>query len=565
MATAEQYAQWIVDNQNLKGTEKFNIVAQAYEQAKTEEPKASVQVSSPEGQPIQQSQFAETGGGAALGKPINRGIVNIQPEPRPLESILAGATKSAVDPFVGASQLLTGGATSPMAQKLGKEADVYSQANPISYGAGRVGGAILPAMAGGAATGMLPSFAKLSPLAQNVGMGTLLGSVTPEETGKTGLELYKEQGKQGLIGGAVGAALTPLQKLAGVLRGPEQPAQMASAVEKARDVGYVIPPTQARGDLANRLMEGVAGKTTTAQNASAKNQEVTHKLVAKSLGLPEDEVILPDVLKNIRKTAGEAYAKLENIGTITPGKEYLESLNKISGKATKAQEGFPNAPENPIIGLVDSLKSKSFDASAAIAKIEDLRNTANKAYASGDKSLGMAAKDAANLLENTIEKHLETTKSTDLLKNFREARQLIAKSYSVEKALNPASGTVDARQLAAQLKRGKPLSGELKDVAEFASQFPKAAQVTEKMGSLPQISPIDYGLGGLAALLTNPTAIAGVAARPALRAAALSEPVQNRLVQGAKMSPEEINAIKLLLMQGGVNATNSLTKGKENE
>ena len=27
MATADQYAQWIVDNQNLKGTEKFNIVA----------------------------------------------------------------------------------------------------------------------------------------------------------------------------------------------------------------------------------------------------------------------------------------------------------------------------------------------------------------------------------------------------------------------------------------------------------------------------------------------------------------------------------------------------------
>lgn len=85
------------------------------------------------------------------------------------------------------------------------------------------------------------------------------------------------------------------------------------------------------------------------------------------------------------------------------------------------------------------------------------------------------------------------------------------------------------------------------------------------MGSLPQISPIDYGLGGLAALLTNPTAMAGVAARPALRAAALSEPVQNRLVQGAKMTPEEINTIKLLLMQGAIPATNAVVKGKENE
>jgi hypothetical protein len=37
MANAEQYAQWIVDNQALKGTEKFNTVAQAYQEAKAEE------------------------------------------------------------------------------------------------------------------------------------------------------------------------------------------------------------------------------------------------------------------------------------------------------------------------------------------------------------------------------------------------------------------------------------------------------------------------------------------------------------------------------------------------
>jgi len=356
-----------------------------------------------------------------------------------------------------------------------------------------------------------------------------------------------------------------LQKLAGVLRGPEQSKQMAGAVEKAREAGYVMPPTQARGDIANRLMEGIAGKASTAQNASAKNQEVTHKLVAKSLGLPEDEVILPEVLKDLRSKAGEAYAKLETIGTITPGKEYTETLNKISGKAVKAQEGFPNAPASPIIGLVDSLKSKSFDASSAIAKIEDLRNTADKAFSSGDKTLGRAARDASNLLEDTIEKHLEKTKATELLKDFRDARQLIAKSYSVEKALNPASGTVDARQLAAQLKRGKPLSEELKTVAQFAGQFPKAAQVTEKMGSLPQISPVDMFAGGIASLLTSPAAMAGVAARPALRSAALSGPVQNRLIQSAKMTPEQATLAKLLAIKAGQGAINSAGKGKENE
>jgi hypothetical protein len=565
MATAEQYAQWIVDNQNLKGTEKFNIVAKAYQEAKTEEPKASVEVTSLEGQPIQPQQFAETGGGAAMGRPINRGQLNIQPEPRPLESVLAGATKSAIDPFVGASQLLTGGATSPMAQKLGQEAEVYSKANPISYGAGRVGGALLPAVAGGAVTGMLPSFAKMPSLMQNITMGTALGAVTPEETGKTGAELYKEQGKQGLIGGTIGAALTPFQKLAGVLRGPEQPAQMAEAVQKARQAGYVVPPSQARGDLANRLMEGIAGKTTTAQNASAKNQEVTHKLVAKSLGLPEEEVITPELLKTMRTEAGQAYENLGLSGTVKTSKKYMEALDNISKDARKAAKDFPEADINPVINLVDSLKTNQFDVASAVAKIKGLRNQAEIAFRKGDNDLGKAARNASEVLENTIQSHLANTKQTDLLNAFRDARQLIAKTHSIEKALNPVSGTVDSKVLAAQLKKGKPLTEELKTVAEFASQFPKASQVTEKMGSLPQISPLDYGLGGLASLLTNPAAIAGVAARPALRAAALSEPVQNRLVQGAKMTPEEINTIKLLLMQGGIPAANSLSKGKENE
>ena len=564
MATADEYAQWIVDNQALKGTEKFNIVAQAYQESKGAESKGSVEVTSPEGKPLVQENpvWASTGGGAAMGKPRTIDRTNVQSEPRPLESALAGATKSLLDVPVSAAQLATGGnlGTSQLAQSLGNQANAYKEANPISYGAGRVAGMVAPAMAGAGAIGQIPSFAKAAPLVQNTALGAVSGALTPEETGKTGVEMYKEQAKQGAIGAGLGAALTPLQKLAGVLRGPEQPAQMAGAIEKAREAGYVIPPTQARGDITNRLMEGIAGKATTAQNASAKNQEVTHKLVAKSLGLPEGEVILPEVLKDLRQTAGQAYSKLENIGTITPGKEYLEGLNKIAGKSLKSQEGFPQAKVSPIIELVDSLKSKSFDSASAIAMISDLRNTSNKAYAASDKDLGKAAKDAATLLEDTIEKHLETTKATDLLKDFRDARQLIAKSYSVEKALNPASGTVDARQLAAQLKRGKPLSEELKTVAQFAGQFPKAAQVTEKMGSLPQISPVDMFAGGLASLLTSPAALAGVAARPALRAAALSEPVQNRLIQSAKISPEQANLAKLLgirTMQTGIQgATN---------
>lgn len=510
--------------------------------------------------------FGETGGGAATGRPINRGQRNVLASPRPLESAMAGLTKSMIDIPVGAAQLATGGnlGTSELAQRLSQQAEPYQQENPISYGAGRVAGVVAPAMGASSVIGQIPSFAKAPMLAQNIGMGTALGAMTPEETGKTGIDLYKEQAKQGLIGGTVGAALTPIQKLIGALRGPEQTPQMAQAVQKARDVGYVIPPTQARGSIINRALEGTAGKISTAQNASAKNQEVTNKLVSKALGLPEEEMLTPEGLNNIRTIAGKAYENIENIGTIKPSKEYMEGLNQIASKPLKAQAGFPNAKPSPIIDLADSLKSDAFDGSAAIAKIIDLRDAANTAYASNQKLLGNANKKAANLLEDEIERHLKTSGQTKLLDEFRNGRQLIAKTYTVEKALNPVSGNVDAKSLARELKKGKPLTEELKTAAEFATQFPKATQTLESMGSLPQTSPLDLATAGIASAITSPAALASLGIRPGARAAALSNPIQNRLVQG-KITPEQSTLARMLMLQGGIPATNKLIQGVGNE
>lgn len=509
-------------------------------------------------------EFGETSGGAALGKPLQVNRTNIQTQPRPLESAMAGLTKSMMDIPVGAAQLATGGnlGTSQLAKNLGQQANQYYEENPISYGTGRVAGAIAPAMGASSVIGQIPSFAKASPLMQNVGMGTALGAMTPEETGKTGADLYAEQAKQAGIGGVLGGAITPLQKLAGVLRGPEQTQQMAGAVEKARQAGYVIPPSQARGSLVNRVLEGTAGKASTAQNASAKNQEVTNKLVSKALGLPEEELLSPESLGNIRTIAGKAYENIENIGTIKPSKQYTEGLNQIASKPLKAQAGFPNAKPSPIIDLAESLKSEAFDGSAAVAKIIDLRDAANTAYGNKQKLLGNANKKAAELLEDEIERHLKTSGQKEMLDEFRNARQLIAKTYTVEKALNPVSGNVNAKSLAAELKKGKPLTEELRTAAEFATQFPKATQTIESMGSLPQTSPLDIGAAGVMASLTNPAALASLGVRPGARAAALSSPIQNRLVQG-QISPEQSALARMLMLQGGIPATNALiNKGK---
>ena len=344
-----------------------------------------------------------------------------------------------------------------------------------------------------------------------------------------------------------------------MLRGKQPSPQMVDAITKARELGYVIPPTQANPSMLNRFMEGVAGKISTAQNASAKNQEITNKLAAKSLGLPEDTVITPQVLTNLRTTAGQAYDQLGNIGVIMPNKSYYDQLDNIKKPFVATQQSFPNQTPSPVINLVNSLKTEFFDSSSAVEKIKQLRTQADDAFRTGNTEVGRAAKQAATALENTIEDHLTSTKQTDLLSKFRDARQLIAKTYSIEKAANTTTGTIDAKKLASQLQRGKPLSGELKSIAQFSQAFPKASQATEAMGSLPQLSPLDYAAGLIGGVSTGGAGAGAILARPALRAAALSQPVQNRLIPSTAapfLTPEQRNLSRLLTLQGVQGATN---------
>lgn len=339
-----------------------------------------------------------------------------------------------------------------------------------------------------------------------------------------------------LVGGALPGVAQVAGKIGGrigqTIRRPAQSADMAAAIAEARRAGYVIPPTQANPSLGNRVLEGFSGKITTAQNASAKNQAVTGKLAAEALGLPGDTKLTADVLKNVRQSAGQAYDAIGSTGAVTPPAAYGAALDNIAAPFVKSAQAFPNAKPSPVLDLVESLRSPSFDAGAAVEKIKQLRTAADDAFRTGNTDVARASKAAAGALEDALDSHLQSVGQPAMLQAFRDARQLIAKTYTVEKALNPTTGAVDARKLAAQLTKGKPLSGELKTAAQFAARFPKAAQTVEGMGSLPQTSPLDWVPAGALSMATaNPLMMLGVGARPAARSLILSPAVQNGLLQ----------------------------------
>jgi hypothetical protein len=505
--------------------------------------------------------WASTGGGAAMGRPRMVNRTNVQAQPRPLESTLAGVTKSVIDPLVAGAQLVTSGnlGTSQLAQNLDKQADVYYEANPVSYGAGRVAGAVAPAAAITKGVGMIPSFARANPIVQGAALGATSGLITPINTGETGADMYGNVAKNVAVGTALGGAVPAVASIPSLLRGQGPSPQMVQSIQQSRNLGYVIPPTQANPSMLNRVMEGVAGKISTAQNASARNQEITNKLAAKSLGLAEDTAITPQVLADLRTTAGNAYTNLGLAGQVITDKSYINALDDIAKPFVIAAKGFPDAPPSPVLNLVQSLKSPSFDATAAIEKVKQLRTAADDAFRSGNTDIARASKSAATAIENALESHLSKTGQGDLLSKFRDARQLIAKTYTIEKAANTKTGTIDAKKLATQLQRGKPLSGELKSIAEFSQSFPKASQTPETMGSLTQLNPLDYFAGLVGGVSTGGPGAAAILARPAMRAAALSNPVQNRLIPSTAtpyLTDNQRNLARLLTLQGIQGATN---------
>ena len=308
----------------------------------------------------------------------------------------------------------------------------------------------------------------------------------------------------------------------------------AATFAASREAGYVVPPSTTNPTGVNRALEGIAGKLTTAQLASAKNQGVTNSLAKRALGLSDDAPLTQEALEALRNEAGGAYQAIRGAGAMQVDDALTRDLDGIVAQFQGPSRSFPLTPPSPAVARVNALRQgeggqplTQFDAGDALDQIRLLRDEASKAYAGGDKSLGAALKKAATSMEDAIERNLEGMgePGAQLLKNFREARKLIAKTYSVEKAFNPATGNVSGTKLGQQLSRGKPLSGELEQAGRFAQAFPKAA--LEFNESLPGISPLDfYATGGASALTKEPMYLLYPFLRQAVREGLLSGPGQ---------------------------------------
>ena len=316
--------------------------------------------------------------------------------------------------------------------------------------------------------------------------------------------------------------------------------------------GYVVPPATIKPNLRNVALESIGGKQATEQTARMTNQQVTNKLANRTLGLPETREITQDTLEQVRDEAGKVYEMVKNAGRIAADADYKAGLQKMRAEISEIMSDFPDADvaaAGDIDKLIKSLDVADFDAKSGMAFLKQLRNEAADNLAALDdptrKALGRAQRSAAENLEEMVFRHLDKIGQGGLAKQFDNARRQIAKSYTIQAALDEGSGSVDAMKLSQILNKGKPLSPELELAARMGGSFPRAMIRPERTGSVGS-NALDLAMTGAGAVSlplvsVSPYAALGIIpAKYGARRLALSKALQRQLLGEQYTLPPQV-------------------------
>jgi hypothetical protein len=307
-------------------------------------------------------------------------------------------------------------------------------------------------------------------------------------------------------------------------------------VGAAKQAGYAAIPSEVGGNLPGRVLEGASGKIKTGQLTSVKNQPVTDRLVRKEFNLPEDAPLTLETMKAVRAREFESgYAPVREFGggkvRIKLDGEYGAKIDSLTSRADNASKAFGDVVKSDIDSLVGGMKqAKPFTPAEGLDASAILREKASDMFASGKRSDAKAYIQASEAIEGQIERFL--TKSgkdgAKMLVDFRSARQTMAKTFDVEKAINTGrDGMINAQTLGKILKKSPGrLSGDLRTIAAAANSMPQATRIPQQGWNSP-ITAVDTWGGTIGSAASgNLLPFLAPAARVAARYGVLSKPGQ---------------------------------------
>lgn len=358
---------------------------------------------------------------------------------------------------------------------------------------------------------------KTTALAQNVltGSGTAGITSAAQQAADTGtinpLQLANET--------VAGALMTLPTATIGGLTTPRAPVNLTQKqliAQRAIEQGATLVPSEVNPSILNNLLEAFSSKPQTKQLTSIKNAEIGNAAARKFLNVDPDTAITLPILQEFRDKKGLAYDALRANPTYYTDKPFVNAISN------KLNDLYDLAPTNNVLAEINTLKGLqqlNFKSKGFVEQMKRLKGDAGTNLASPlakDKNLGEIQRFAVNQMEDLAERNLtDIYKQPDVIKNFKQAREDIAKSYTLQKSLNLATGDVSLAELGQRAKQGKIVPAELQVLADAAAAYPNSFQNVARIGSAPGPNLTDLAVGTVGAVSTgNAGALGAVFGRP---------------------------------------------------
>ena len=452
MATAEEYAGWIVKNQDKRGTPEFETVAQAYKLAR--QPKE-------EKAPNPAKDF-----GGLPFRPF--GIDTGLTMPEGVSNFFAGAGKAGADIARGVGQAV--GATSQ------QEVDeIKKRDRPLMQTGAGVSGNVAGNVAATLPAALIPG---VNTVAGSAAVGGALGALQPVATGESRLE----NAAIGATGGAAGqAGANLIGRVARPVRSSlDEP--LASLAQKAEQTyGIPLNAAQKTGSKPLAIVDSVLDNMplTADRQAVAKGlqRKAFNKAALATVGQNADQAT-PEVLNAARTQIGNAFDQISGRNNVQLGDGFLNALVKLD--AEKTAFSSPKIGETVEKGL--DLASKGNISGSEYQRVRTVLGKASKdAFSSGNSELGQALKSVKSALDSAADSSISAADK----QAWTQARKQWQALKVIEKAAAPTSkdavsGNVSPAKLAQALqsvdKKGFTYGtrgDELSDLARIGQAFVK--------------------------------------------------------------------------------------------
>jgi hypothetical protein len=505
------------------------------------------------------SRMSDAGLMALKGEPAKQGPSGMDLFKAELKTSLPGGLVRGMKDIVdtgaqGAAWLYdkaTGGNQAQQVKAMNEAGGADFKAAQDLVGAGgsnvtRVGGQIIGTAPVGGVFGKVAEVAKApSAIVNALRSGGMFTGSNPVGVAAKAGDLAIRTGAGAAVGGASAALTNPEDYDTGALIGALLPGGMQLAGKAGETLG-------------NYAAKGVADKAAAFARNAPKNETVRQAVEA-------GYVLPPNLVRPSTKNR-----IIESIS----GKQATSQL--VSDRNTETTGRLVRRA----LGLAD-------DVPLTVGELNNLRNTAGKAYADVSALSPKAAEDLEALkvarneaqawfkaynqsarpddlakakefralsdsLEGALEQHAKDAGKDELIPLLRDARKQIAKTYTVERSLSKATGEIAPNVLARLYEKGTPLSDGLDVVGRTASAFPSALKTSQQTGSpaahnLQHMASVLLGTGGGITLGFPGAAAAAIpyASSAAARSMMFRPGAQRALVQSA---PETTRAAQLAEM-----------------